>query len=113
MDIFESLVGVKYYCAKLKSTFTFIEFKRDGFHIGVFKMGRISIPIIVFRHTNAPVVPNEFDFCFAGADVKPNEFIGGVGLGEIVSIPPEVLTIGGAFPTHMGVNTFQGDFVRG
>jgi hypothetical protein len=113
MDIFESLVGVKYYCAKLKATFTVTQFQKDGFHKGVFKMERTSIPIIVFRHTNAPVVPNQFDFCFAGADVKPNEFIGGVGLGAIISILPDALIIGGAFPTHMGVTTFHGDFVRG
>ena len=112
-DYFINIIGIKYICTELRSTFTVINFDKAGWLKGQLTMGKTIIPVQVFAHSNAPIVKNQFDFCFAGADINPNEFVGGVGNGQIESINPfEKLVIGGAFPTHIGVSTFKGIYVR-
>jgi hypothetical protein len=113
-NFFSAVLNITYFCIELDSEIVITGVSGNQAR-GAFTLNNITIPVTAYRHSDSPKIQGAINIWFAGADVNPNEFVGGVGR---YSTPrdgteiPESIMIGGAYPVDEHVITFSGKYVR-
>jgi len=113
-NLFSAMLNVRYTCADLDSEIIITAVSGNQAQ-GTFTLDNVSIPIIAYRHADSGKVLGATNIWFAGADINPNEFVGGTGR---YSIPdektgmPTSLLLGGAYPRYDALITFSGTYQR-
>lgn len=107
-NIFSRMLNVRYRCNELDSEFMVIGV--SGNHAQAqFSIGDKIIPVSVYHHPGH-LAPGPVNFWFAGADVYPEEFVGGTGSCTVTEMLPGTIRLGGAYPSDAVITTFTGTY---
>jgi hypothetical protein len=112
-SIFSRILHVRYRCSELDSEFMITGISGNQAQAQLFFRGMV-IPVSVYHHPGCLPAPGPVNFWFAGADVDPEEFVGGTGccaVSEAQALPGNI-QLGGAYPCDAVITTFTGIYVR-
>jgi hypothetical protein len=113
-NLFSMVLNITYFCQDLNSEIIITGVSGNQAQ-GTFTLNHISIPVTAYRHPDKPGTQGAINIWFAGADINPNEFVGGTGryaVPDSVTGLPESILLGGAYPMENTIATFSGTYLR-
>lgn len=113
-NLFSAVLNISYFCADLDSEIIITGVSGNQAK-GAFTLNHVTIPVTAYRHPDNPKAPGATNIWFAGADINPNEFVGGVGrfaIPDEETGTPGNIILAGAYPMHDAVFTFSGVYLR-
>lgn len=113
-NLFSAVLNISYVCSDLHSEIIITGVSGNQAQ-GIFTLDSISIPVSLYRHSGNSKNEGLTNIWFAGADINPNEFVGGTGkysVPDASSGIPESILLAGAYPTDDALITFNGNYQR-